>query len=319
MLRDKFLLIALAAASLAFSVQSAYAQAPRTWVSGVGDDANPCSRTAPCKTFAGAISKTTAGGEISVLDPGGFGAVTITKAITIDGGGGQVASVLVAGTNGIVVAAGANQTVTLRNLRINGVVGTPTGGLNGIQFQSGAALHVENCTIFGFTQTGININLNTSAATRVFVTDTVVSNSAGGIAVHNAGAGNVLVAMQRTTLAQNSSFGLRADGGGGTGFILGTVDNGLVTGNGTGVLAIGGASAGVGIQVTRTSIVNNATNGAQSNGSSGFAQILFSNNVISGNGTGLSSVGGGALVSYKNNSVEANFNLGAFTGTANLQ
>ena len=71
----------------------ASAQASRTWVSGVGDDANPCSRTAPCKTFAGAISKTSVGGEIDALDPGGFGAVTITKAITLDGGGGQVASV----------------------------------------------------------------------------------------------------------------------------------------------------------------------------------------------------------------------------------
>src|SRR5579883_1542257 len=83
------------------------AQATRTWVSGVGDDANPCSRTAPCKTWAGAISKTAAGGEMDALDPGGFGALTITKAITLDGGGGQVASVLVAGTNGFVVAAGA--------------------------------------------------------------------------------------------------------------------------------------------------------------------------------------------------------------------
>src|SRR5216684_8686022 len=63
----------------------ANAQATRTWVSGVGDDANPCSRTAPCKTFAGAISKTAKGGEIDALDPGGFGAVTITKSITIDG------------------------------------------------------------------------------------------------------------------------------------------------------------------------------------------------------------------------------------------
>src|SRR2546425_2723722 len=83
----------------------AQAQASRTWVSGVGDDANPCSRTAPCKTFAGAISKTAAAGEINVLDPGGFGAVTITKAITIDGSGGPIAGVLVSGTNGIVVSA----------------------------------------------------------------------------------------------------------------------------------------------------------------------------------------------------------------------
>src|SRR5271154_130336 len=81
----------------------AHAQATRTWVSGVGDDVNPCSRTAPCKTFAGAISKTAAAGEIDVLDPGGFGALTITKAITLDGGGGQVASILVSGTPGITV------------------------------------------------------------------------------------------------------------------------------------------------------------------------------------------------------------------------
>src|SRR3981189_1891998 len=94
---------------------AAHAQATRTWVSGVGDDANPCSRTAPCKTFAGAISKTAPGGEIDALDPGGFGALTITKAITIDGGGGQVASVLVSGTNGIVIVANAStDTVILR-------------------------------------------------------------------------------------------------------------------------------------------------------------------------------------------------------------
>ena len=91
----------------------AQAQATRTWVSGVGDDANPCSRTAPCKTFAGAISKTANFGEIDALDPGGFGAVTITKSITIDGGGGQVASVLAAGTFGIQISATATDIVDL--------------------------------------------------------------------------------------------------------------------------------------------------------------------------------------------------------------
>ena len=118
----------------------AHAQASRTWVSGVGDDANPCSRTAPCKTWAGAISKTLAGGEIDALDPGGFGGVTITKAITLDGGGGQVASVLVAGTNGITVAAGASDVVIIRNIRINGLLQTSGPGLNGISFTSGAQL-----------------------------------------------------------------------------------------------------------------------------------------------------------------------------------
>src|ERR1700684_214008 len=84
------------------AIAPAHAQATRTWVSGVGDDANPCSRTAPCKTFAGAISKTAAGGEISVLDPGGFGGVTITQSITLDGDG-TLASILVASTNGITI------------------------------------------------------------------------------------------------------------------------------------------------------------------------------------------------------------------------
>src|SRR5713101_5801272 len=106
-----------------FVCPSLMAQASRTWVSGVGDDANPCSRTAPCKTWAGAISKTAPGGEIDALDPGGFGAVTITKSITFDGGGGQVASILITGTSAIVVAAGSNDIVIIRNLRLDGLRG----------------------------------------------------------------------------------------------------------------------------------------------------------------------------------------------------
>src|ERR1700742_1182796 len=93
-----------------FGAVAAHAQATRTWVSGVGDDANPCSRTAPCKTFAGAISKTAASGEINVLDPGGFGGVTITKSITIRADHVE-AGVLVSGTNGIIINAGANDRV----------------------------------------------------------------------------------------------------------------------------------------------------------------------------------------------------------------
>src|SRR5437868_12112001 len=102
----------------------AQAQATRTWVSGVGDDVNPCSRTAPCKTFAGAISKTATGGEIDVLDPVGFGAVTITKAITIDGTG-TFASILNSGVNGIVINAanGTHDDIIIRGISINGSQG----------------------------------------------------------------------------------------------------------------------------------------------------------------------------------------------------
>ena len=125
----------------------ANAQATRTWVSGVGDDANPCSRTAPCKTFAGAISKTAAGGEINCLDSGGFGAVTITKSITIYCEG-VVAGVIVAGTNGIIINALATDVIVLRGLDIDGL-GT---GLNGIRFLAGGALHVQNCQIRNFRE-----------------------------------------------------------------------------------------------------------------------------------------------------------------------
>jgi hypothetical protein len=169
------------------------AQASRTWVSGVGDDANPCSRTAPCKTFAGAISKTALGGEIDALDPGGFGAVTITKAITLDGGGGQVASVLVAGTNGIIVQAGASDIVILRNLRINGISQAGNAGLNGIRFLSGAKLIVDNCDIFGFGTNGIDISLG-AAGSFAAINNTRIENIGNaGILVESAGATSVEV------------------------------------------------------------------------------------------------------------------------------
>src|SRR6202171_4728963 len=134
----RLMFFAFFAVAMCFCAMSsaAQAQATRTWVSGVGDDANPCSRTAPCKTFAGAISKTAAGGEINALDPGGFGVVTITKSITIDGGAGT-AGVLATGTNGIIISAGPTDAVVLRNLDINGT-GTPsTSDTRGIKFLSG--------------------------------------------------------------------------------------------------------------------------------------------------------------------------------------
>src|SRR5688500_5709391 len=125
----------------------AQAQATRTWVSGVGDDVNPCSRTAPCKTFAGAISKTANGGEINCLDPGGFGGLTITKSLRIrchytEGG------VLVSGTNAIVINAAATDKVTLRGLDINGVgTGAPTS-LTGVKVLSAARVNILDSDIY---------------------------------------------------------------------------------------------------------------------------------------------------------------------------
>jgi hypothetical protein len=100
---------------------AAQAQATRTWVSGVGDDANPCSRTSPCKTFPGAYSKTAVGGEIDVIDPGGFGTITIGHSITIDGGGGLMASILGSSTPAVTINGGPSDDIILRNLTLEGI------------------------------------------------------------------------------------------------------------------------------------------------------------------------------------------------------
>jgi hypothetical protein len=249
---------------------AAEAQATRTWVSGVGDDANPCSRTAPCKTFAGAIPKTAAGGEIDALDPGGFGALTITKGVTIDGGGGQVASILVSGTNGIVVAAGPTDVVTLRNLSINGIAGTGTGGLNGVRYLSGAALHIENCNIMGFTGDGINVATSNIGA--LFVTDTFLTDNNNGIQIAPTAA-NV-----RSTLVR-----VRAQGNSGYGFFLHP-----------------GASVGAGTVITDSTALNNGT-GIGVTG----ATLYLGNSVIIRNNVGVS-ISGGSVLSYKTNMIDGN-------------
>src|SRR5437762_4605972 len=175
-------------------VGAAQAQATRTWVSGVGDDANPCSRTAPCKTFAGAISKTAAGGEINVLDPGGFGAVTITKSISIRSDHIE-AGVLVSGTNGIIVnVPAATDRVLLEGLDIEGL-GT---GLNGVQIVGSGTTTIVRCAIRHFTGNGVNL-VGTSGA-RAVVVDSIITNNAGGFNI--AGAGGV----QNTGVALRNVF-----------------------------------------------------------------------------------------------------------------
>jgi hypothetical protein len=272
----------------------AQAQATRTWVSGVGNDANPCSRTAPCKTFAGAISKTVAGGEISVLDPGGYGALTITKAITIVGDG-TLASVLVAGTNGFVVAAGPSDIVIIRNIEINGIVQTGSGGINGIRFISGGALHVENVKIYGFTQQGIEFT--SSANGNLFVTNTTIRDCVGGgIWVHPVGA-IANVSIERTTLDGNGR-GLRVEDG----------SNAMVrdsqanTNTANGFVAFGNGSQPV---VLTLEHVTSSNNGAAGVYSGSLSTVYISNTAVMKNGIGLQAAGG-SIVSFANNSIGNN-------------
>ena len=280
------------------------AQATRTWVSGVGDDANPCSRTAPCKTFAGAISKTAPGGEIDALDPGGFGALTITKSITLDGGGGQVASVLVAGTNGIVVAAGATDIVIIRNLRLDGLLGggNANAGINGISFISGKALTIENCAIFGFNNNGINIAKSDGG--QVSVINTVTENNAQkGISAVNT-VNNVSVTITGSNFS-GSTVGVNAGD-----FSTFSVRDTTSSGNQFGYIAqaAGGGTATMSIF---NSMAANNTIGMQSGGSGLTSLINIQNVAIFGSATGMVQGGGGTIKSWG-----SNYNLG--TGTPNL-
>jgi hypothetical protein len=187
-----------------------FAQATRTWVSGVGDDANPCSRTAPCKTFAGAISKTAEGGEISVLDPGGFGALTITKAITIEGThGGGFASILNSGTNGLNInITGINHpndaVVILRSIYIQGASQAVSPGLRGISITKCDRLFVYDCHIENQSTAGIISNLASTGT--VFVQDTDFTNV--GTAISLATTAGTAILQANHINAQGNSSGL---------------------------------------------------------------------------------------------------------------
>jgi parallel beta helix pectate lyase-like protein len=203
MKKARFAALALFAACAYPSL--AHAQASRTWVSGVGDDANPCSRTAPCKTFAGAISKTAEFGEIDTLDPGGFGAVTITKSITIDATSG-LGGLLAAGTSGMVINAGSTDTVILRHLDINGF-GT---GIYGINILAAGDVRIEDSKIYGFTQRGI---FDQRTGGRLFVADTVISNIAQTAIAAAPGGSALAVNLDNVRMHNNGNAGLAVGGG----------------------------------------------------------------------------------------------------------
>ncbi len=247
MTKFSFLLLVLSCFVLLTCVGDAYSQATRTWVSGVGDDVNPCSRTAPCKTFAGAISKTATGGEINCLDPAGYGAVTITKAITIDCTG-TLGSILAAGTTGINVnltnsSETPPKTVRIRGLTINGA-GT---GLTGIRISAATRVVVENTVIDGFTQNGITIQ-NTGQSQVVISSVSSRNNTSAGVFVQSEGSADVVISKS------------------------------LIAGNGVGITAGPGAS----VRIQGNTIVHNA-NGLAASGTGKI--VSAKDNLIDGNRT----------------------------------
>ena len=266
-----FLLLAIAS--------GAQAQATRTWVSGVGDDANPCSRTAPCKTFAGAISKTAANGIINAIDNGAFGVVTITKSITIDAVS-QTAGVLGSSTNGIIVNALSTDRIVLRGIQIKSTTST----LNGVRILNGS-VSIENCTIDGFS---VGVDVEPSASATLAVIDSVIrSNASNGILVKPVSPATVKGVIDNVQLIKNGG-GIRVEDRGDI-----TVRNTTASSNGANGFVVFSASAPARMIVDRSAAVSNGANGFNANGAQ--ASLFISNSISAFNTSAGFAVGSGAL------------------------
>jgi hypothetical protein len=264
---------------------AASGQASRTWVSGVGDDANSCSRTAPCATFAGALAKTAAGGEIDALAPGNFGAVTIDKAITLDG-------LLGSATSGITVAAGASDVVVLRHLALTGA-----GSGSGVSFVSGAALHVESCTVANFTD---GVTFTPAAGGRLdLVNVEVAGNPGAGVRLSSGAPGHPAVAtVARSRLTGNGSGLVAGDSARAVLFDVVVAGSALA-----GVVATptGGGAAEVNLE--GVVLTGNAV-GLQAGGPSGSALVRLSKTVALDGGTATAVGANARLLSFGNNRIE---------------
>jgi hypothetical protein len=279
---------------------SAFGQATRTWVSGVGDDVNPCSRTAPCKTFAGAISKTAIGGIIDVLDDGGFGALTITKAITVDGGHHTAGVLASGGINAIQVNAGVNDKVVLRNLDIEGN-GT-TLGLNGVRVIQAGAVKIYNNDIGFFSRSGVLMDQNAGVVTKLLVQGNRIHDNGGnGVTVAPLNTANGKTTLRNNTIDDNACGVLAATNG---------MSNVFTSGCGANPP---GASAGrATINMFDNSIEDATGDGVFSRGS--MSTIRLSGNEINNVVNGLNFSDGGQVLSFGNNSFAGNSSNGTPTG-----
>jgi hypothetical protein len=315
-------MVALATAGMTVGYAApAAAQATRTWVSGVGDDVNPCSRTAPCKTFAGAISKTAAGGEINCLDPGGFGAVSINKSMTIDchyTEGGALA-----GGNGITVndslgPAPNTSVVFLRGLDIFGVNPPSTG----VRFITGLALHIEDCTIRRFnaaSSLGVSFAPTTANAKLYITRSTIADNgngaTGGGIEIKPAVGGTAAAVLTHLRVDNNANAGIRLDST--NAVVTAVMEDISSSGNAAGVVLA--ATQVINAMLTDSIIANNSSLGILGNGASGTLRV--GNTTITGNATGVTAAGGSQIQTYGNNRLVGNpssgvANNGAFSGAA---
>jgi len=282
--RSLFQTFALVGLFFAFSV-IANAQT-RTWVSGVGDDINPCSRTAPCRTFSKAHSVTTSGGEINCLDPGSYGTVTITKSITIDCEDTQGA-ISASGTTGITINA-ASINVNLRGISINGMA----TGTNCVRVLGSGTVRVSlnEVVCSGFVTHGISIETSTGSSKVVVFNSSFRELTGNGINTFVTGTGSTTVAVDSCLFSNNGvgiNFGVAT---------VGSVQDSTISKNTTGIQAAGASSF---LNAASNQIVNNGVGVSALSG----ATIRIGNNMVAGNGTGLS---GTNIFTFGGNGVDGN-------------
>jgi hypothetical protein len=296
--------IAVAAGCAALPLFSgpASATATRTFVSGVGSDANPCTLAAPCRSFAQALTQTSAGGEITILDPAGYGAVTITKSVSIVNDGVGEAGVTASSGSGITVSTGASDVVNLRGLTLVGA----SGSSEGILFTGTGTLNIQNCVIRGFGGDGIGMLPGGSATFNI--TDTIVSNVGNNaVVIQSAGSGTVTGVWNRVqTIGSGSGF--LVNGANSTGAVDVTIANGLASNNGAGVSTEGSpANANTQVMVVNSVVANNGTGIFEDGGNS---TTYLEKTTIAGNTIAINVTNSGALFSFGDNYVKGNGNDG---------
>jgi hypothetical protein len=275
----------------------------RTWVSGKGGDSGSCSLASPCRTFAYAITQTAAGGEIDVLDPAGYGALTITKAISIvNDGVGEAGVQAGSGADAITINAGTTDAVHLRGLTIEGA----KIAANGVTFNTAGSLSVVNCVVRNFTNAGINIR--PGAATLFFstfnISDTLISdNGVAGVYVIPQSGGSPSGEIDRAAIVNNAN-GLIADGSySASSAIKVTVLNSALANNaGAGVAATSTASGAGMTVIVRNSTAANNTYGLEA---TSYGVIRVGQTVATGNNTGVG-IYGGTVYSLGDNIVDGN-------------
>jgi len=283
----------------ALTAAPAQAQATRTWVASTpagGNDVNACSRTAPCKTFSGALSKTSAGGVVSCVDADGYGPVTITKSITIDCTG--VGAGILGPVNGsAVIVNGANVVVLLRGLTIVAAANAQYG----VRFLNGSELHIENSTVSGFgigvdfsplagvtsrlvvanssinANTGGGLNIAAAGNAKILLDHARLDGNAGGIYATASAGGSTRMTIKNSSLSANENYGISADGTGG-GPVQVLIDSSVVSNNGSFGIVSGGPNA----------------------------TVIVCCSTVAGNDTGWTFSNGAGLGSYQNNNVNMN-------------